>query len=240
MRITIVRDEAALAVAAADAVCAAVRETPGAALGLPTGMTPLGTYRELVSRFAEGTCDLDGARAFAIDEFVGIPRSTSGTNATYYHVHLPKPFPHVRVPKAGAADADAEIARFAAEVREAGGFGLCVLGIGTNGHVAFNEPGSSRDSHARVVDLAPPSREAYADAFGGIERVPARGMTLGIADLLESRVLLVIASGEAKAAIVRRALREPPGADVPASWLREHPACTWLIDASAASQLDPG
>lgn len=239
MRITIVRDEAALAAAAADAVCAAVRETPGAALGLPTGMTPLGTYRELVRRFSEGMCDISGARAFAIDEFVGIPRSTSGTNATYYHVHLPKPFPHVRVPNAGEADADTEIARFAVEVRDAGGFDLCVLGVGTNGHVAFNEPGSMRDSRARVADLAPSSRAAYADAFGGIERVPTQGMTLGIADLLESRALLVLASGEAKAAIVRRALREPAGADVPASWLREHPHCTWLIDAAAASQLDP-
>jgi glucosamine-6-phosphate deaminase len=236
MRIMIVPDGAALAAAAADAICRAAG-AHGAVIGLPTGMTPVATYRELVRRLGEGTCDLTGARAFAIDEFLGVARSTRGTNAMYYHEHLPAPFPHVRVPNARPDDGDAEIARFAGELRAAGGFDLCVLGVGANGHVAFNEPGSPRDSGARVVDLAPSSRDAYAAAFGTVERVPERGMTLGLADLLESRALVVLASGPAKAAIVRRALREPPTADVPASWLQEHPACTWIIDDAAAAAI---
>ena len=237
MRIVTVRDEAAVAEAAADAICATARAKHDAVVGLPTGGTPIATYRELARRAAEGECDLGLLRAFAVDEFLSVRRSTPGTNAMFYHAHLPAPFPHVRVPNASAADGEAEIAAFAAELRGAGGFDLCVLGVGVNGHVAFNEPGSRADSRARVVELERTSREAYAEAFAGIERVPRHGMTLGVADLLEARALLVLATGIAKAAVVRRALREPPGAAIPASWLQAHPSCTWILDEAAASEL---
>jgi glucosamine-6-phosphate deaminase len=237
MRIINVPDAATLASAAADAVCDMLRRNAQAVLGLPTGTTPVATYEELARRAASGACPLDRARAFAVDEFLGVRRHTPGKNATFYHAHLPAPLPHVRVPNSAAPDGDAEIAAFADELRRAGGFDLCLLGIGLNGHIAFNEPGSRRESHARVVDLAPSSREAHAGAFGGIDRVPARGMTLGVADLLESRAVLVLASGAAKADIVRRAMREPPGAEVPASWLRDHPDCTWILDEAAAAGL---
>lgn len=227
-----------MGVAAADAICALLREMPDAVIGIPTGVTPLGTYDELTRRAGAGSCALEGARAFAIDEFAGVPAATPGTNAGYYASFLPPSLQRVRVPDAGAADPRAEIERFAAELRDAGGFDLAVLGVGTNGHVAFNEPGSARDSRARVVELAPSSREAHADAFGGIARVPDHGMTLGIADLLEARALLVLASGAAKADVMRRAISATPNARVPASWLRAHSACTWIIDQAAAAQLD--
>ena len=115
-----------------------------------------------------------------------------------------------------------------------------MLGIGVNGHIAFNEPGSERDSRARVVTLTPESRAAHADAFGSLDRVPARGMTLGIADILAARRILVLATGAGKAAIVERILEGPMTAAVPASWLQPHADVTWLLDAAAASRLPRG
>ncbi|MEX0749225.1 MAG: 6-phosphogluconolactonase, partial [Dehalococcoidia bacterium] len=108
---------------------------------------------------------------------------------------------------------------------------------GTNGHVAFNEPGSTRDSHARTVDLAPASREVHAATFGSIDAVPDRGMTLGMSDLLAARAVLVLASGAHKAAIVRDAIEGPETEDVPASLLRSHADLTWVLDEAATSQL---
>ncbi len=139
---------------------------------------------------------------------------------------LPQPIP------------DAEIRSFADAIRRAGGLDLCVLGIGVNGHIAFNEPGSAVDSRARAVELEPASRAAHAASFGSLDRVPSTGMTLGVADLLESRRILVIAEGEKKASIVREAIRGPEGPEVPATWLRRHPDVTWLLDAAAAAQLE--
>jgi glucosamine-6-phosphate deaminase len=106
-----------------------------------------------------------------------------------------------------------------------------------NGHIAFNEPGSARTSRARAIQLAGTSREAHAAAFGSIEAVPDRGITLGVADLLEARAILALASGTHKAKIVRDAIEGPQTADVPASWLQSHGDIRWLLDAEAAAEL---
>ncbi|MDE3095055.1 MAG: glucosamine-6-phosphate deaminase [Chloroflexota bacterium] len=240
MRIVTVADEGALARAAADLVCAAVDAKPDAVLGLPTGTTPIGMYRELERRSAAGEADFSGTVVYAIDEFAGVAPATPGTNRMFYRAHLRLPVHALHVPDAGAPESEAHIAAFADAVRRAGGFDVCVLGVGANGHIAFNEPGSARDSRARVVELAKTSRQAHAAAFGGIERVPRQGMTLGIADLLEARTVLVLATGAAKAEIVRRAVDGPMTAAVPASWLQAHGDCTWLLDAAAARTLRAG
>ena len=236
MRIEIVPDATALATAAADVICDAVRAKPGAVLGLPTGKTPRATYAELERRVWSGKAKFRETSAFALDEFAGIPWATPGTNSMFFRERLRVPLP-LHLPDPAAPNLDAEIKDFAAKVRAAGGFDLCVLGIGINGHIAFNEPPSDRDSPARIVDLAPATREAHAKEFGGIERVPDRGMTLGIADILASRHLLVLASGAEKANIVARAIDGEPTGDIPASWLQLHPSVRWLLDEQAASKL---
>jgi glucosamine-6-phosphate deaminase len=239
MRIEVLADPGEVARRAADAICATVRATPDAVLGLPTGTTPVPMYAELARRAAASACDLSRAAAFAIDEFCDATADTPGTNSAYYRCHVRLGLQALRCPDPAAPDPDAHIAAFADEIRRAGGFGLCVLGIGVNGHIAFNEPGSSRESRARVVRLEEISRQAYAAAFGSPARVPSRGMTLGIADLLEARAILVLATGAAKAAIARAAIAEPPASGVPASWLREHRDVTWLLDREAAALLRP-
>ncbi len=237
MRIDAVPDEEAVAREAAAIIVDAVRAKPGALLGLPTGDTPLRTYAELVRREAAGEADFSGAIAYAVDEFAGATRATPGTNSVFFREHVRLRFRALHCPNHAAADPDEHIRAFADAIRRAGGLDLCVLGIGVNGHIAFNEPGSARDSHARTVGLTDASRRAHADAFGALDRVPARGMTLGVADLLESRLILVIAQGAHKAAIVREALEGPETAAVPASWLRSHPNVTWLLDEAAAALL---
>jgi glucosamine-6-phosphate deaminase len=240
MRIEIVAGEEALAVRAADIVCDAVRAQPTSALGLPTGGTPIATYAELSRRAAEERAGFSRATAFAVDEFLGVATMTRGTNSAFFRDHLRVRLRALHVPDASPVDADAHIAAFADAIREAGGIDLCVRGIGVNGHIAFNEPGSGRASRARVVELARPSREAHAAAFGSLDAVPKRGLTLGIADLLESRAILVLASGAAKAVIVARPIEGPQSADVPASWLQSHSDVTWLLDESAATGLTRG
>ena len=240
MRIVTVADGEALARAAADLICTAIDAKPDAVLGLPTGTTPIATYQELERRSAAGEADFSGATVYAIDEFAGVAPDTPGTNRMFYRAHLRLPVRALHVPDADAPEPNAHIAGFADAVRRAGGFDLCVLGIGANGHIAFNEPGAPRDARARVVELTESSRAAYASAFGAIERVPRQGMTLGIADLLEARAILVLATGAGKAEIVRRAIDGPMTAAVPASWLQAHGDGTWLLDAAAAQGLRTG
>lgn len=237
MRIHTVAQPHALADAAAGLVATLVRAAPHARIGLPTGETPLETYAALARRVASGTLDLSRATGYAIDEFAGATHAAPGTNAAFYARHITFPLAALHCPDNAAPDPGAEIAAFAMQLTSAGRLDLCLLGIGVNGHIAFNEPGAAVDSRARVVALAPSSRQAHASAFGGIARVPSRAMTLGIADLLESRTLVVLAHGPAKANIVRAALNGPETPELPASWLRRHPDITWLLDEAAASAL---
>jgi glucosamine-6-phosphate deaminase len=236
-----VPDEESLARAAADVICDAVRAQPDALLAFPTGITPIHAYAEIAERVERGDADFSRATVFAVDEFTGVTAATPGTNTVFYRDHLTFPLATLHVPDPGAEDPEACIKAYARQLAGAGGIDLCVLGIGTNGHVAFNEPGSKRDSRARVIELAPTSRDAHAADFGSIEAVPDRAMTLGIADLLAARALLVLASGEHKASIVRDAIEGPETASIPASWLRTHHDLTWLLDEAAASLLSrPG
>ena len=235
MRIEILADEAAVAVRAADLVCDAVRAKLDALLALPTGNTPVLAYAELARRVAAGTADFSRASIYAIDEFAGSTRTTPGTNSVFYREHVRLGQRVLHCPNPSAQDPDEHIRAFADAIRRAGGIDLCMLGIGTNGHIAFNEPGSTHDSRADVVELTRASREAHAATFGSLDAVPARGMTLGVADLLEARSIVVLATGARKTAIVRRAIEGAPTADVPASWLQSHADVLWLIDTATAA-----
>lgn len=233
----VVRDDLELSVRGAAIIADAVRTNPDIVLGLPTGETPVLTYDRLVRAESAGEVDFSHAIVFAIDEFAGVSRDTPGTNSRFYRQHLRLRLRALHIPNPSAKSPEEHIAAFADALRRLGGMDLCVLGIGTNGHIAFNEPGSARDSRARVVELTEESRAAHAAAFAGIERVPPRAMTLGVADLLEARKILVLAQGEHKAEAVRRAIEGEPAAEAPASWLQTHGDVTWLLDEPAASLL---
>lgn len=199
-------------------------------VGLPTGRTPVALYEEMQR---ESFVFPEGSRLFAIDEYCW-REPHPGTNAAFFARHLPGV--PIRVPRHDAPHPDAEIAEFCRAVADAGGLDVAVVGIGADGHIAFNEPGSTTDSPCRVTLLAEPTRAQIA---GDWQPQPTHGMTLGLAELLRARRIVLLASGESKAAILATALDGPVTPDVPASFLQGHPALTVVCDSAAASQLRP-
>jgi glucosamine-6-phosphate deaminase len=200
-------------------------------IGLPTGRTPVALYQEMAR---EGFVFPEGSRLFAIDEYCSV-QPHPGTNTAFFQQYLPSPpYPPIRVPAHDAANPEAEIAQLSAELAAAGGFDVAVLGIGMNGHIAFNEPGSSPQSPGRVVALAPATRSQVANEW---HPAPTHGLTIGMAELLSARRVILLARGAAKADILAAALDGPVTSDVPASFLQNHRALTVVCDLLAGSHL---
>ena len=238
MRCEVADGPDALAQRAADAVCRAVERKPEAVLGLASGATPLALYAELSARIAAGDADFRNVTAFAVDELHGVPRGHPATNASYFARHLAGvPLRALHILDSEAADPVAECARFRRLIEAAGGIDLVVLGIGANGHIAFNEPGRPFDARAGRVALAETTRRVYAAAFGSFEATPAFGLTLGLADIVSARAVLLLAGGAEKAEAVALALKGPVTEQIPASILQKHAGLTVLLDREAASRL---
>ena len=225
--------QAAFASAAVDAVLGLARQFEAPVAGLPTGNTPVGMYEELARRVAAGSADISSWRPFAIDEYGG-PAGHAGSNRSFFARYwdtIPGA-PPVRRFEPESADRDGEAARFANQLAAAGGLDLAVLGVGINGHVAFNEPGSDAASVTRVVELTEESREAARGAWGG--EPPTWGLTLGMKELLAARTVVILANGPHKADVVRQVLHGEPSAELPASLFQGHPEVTWVLDEAAA------
>lgn len=221
------------AVAAVEALRRAVGDARRLCLGLASGATMEPVYARLR---AEGFAFPPETRAFAIDEFVWPDADHPGTNASFFRRHWPVEagLPPVTVPRANAHDPDAEIARHCRAIAEAGGLDVVLLGIGVNGHIAYNEPGSRRGSTCRVVRLTPATRERLRPIW---HTPPALAMTLGVRELRAARRVLLLASGAAKAQVLRRALLDDPTPELPASFLQDHPQLTVVCDDAAGALL---
>jgi glucosamine-6-phosphate deaminase len=238
MRCYVTNTPAALARQAAGIVCAVIERNPDAVLGLATGATPVGLYAELSARVRTGAVDLQNVTAFSVDELYGVPRAHPATNASYFARHLAGvPLRALHVLDSEAIDPVAECARFRRLIEAAGGFDLVVVGIGVNGHIAFSEPGIAFDSRAGRVALAESTRRDYTQAFGSFEAAPAFGLTLGIADIVSAREVLLLATGTEKAGVVALALEGPVTDQVPASVLQKHAGLVVLLDSAAAARL---
>ena len=231
-----------IAALAADVIDAVVRRKPAAVLGLATGSTPLPVYQELIRRHAAGAGPAyDSVTCFNLDEYVGLPAGheqsyratiarelTDGLGISSDQVNGPNP--SLRgLPTAGE--------RYEALIKAAGGVDVQVLGIGSDGHLAFNEPGSSLASRTRIKTLTAQTRKDNARFFGSPDEVPTHVLTQGLGTILEARHLLLIATGEGKAAAAAAAVEGPVSASCPASVLQLHPHVTVLLDPAAASRL---
>ena len=216
--------------AALDALDRALVLAEHPCLGLPTGSTPVPLYRRLSET---GFSFPAGTRAFALDEYVAPRADHPGTNVSFFRVYWPDApdVPPVAIPPADAPDPGAEIAAYCAQIEAAGGLDIAVLGIGPNGHIAFNEPGSGRDSGCRVVRLTEETREASATQWP--EGVPEQGMTIGVREIMAARRVILLASGAAKRQVLTDALNGPVTGALPASYLQHHPALTVVCDTEA-------
>lgn len=236
--IQVLPDYAAMSAAAADAVAGRLRAEPETVLLLPTGVTPLGMYRRLVEMHAGGELSFAGATFFNLDEYLGL----TPDHPSSYHVYMRDNFyclvdadpSHVHVPEGNAPDPAAECKRYEGMMAEAGGVDLCVLGIGRNGHIGFNEPGAPFDSRTRIVKLAETTRLVNAGDFEGT-RAPERAISVGMRTIFESREILLLASGANKADAVAAAAGGEVSEAVPASMLQAHPRTTFMVDQEATS-----
>ena len=223
---------------------------PERPLGLATGRTMEPVYRALVDRTAAlPPSELQRLRrqwtSFNLDEYVGLGPGDPRSFATEMAERLVTPLGlnprQVRLPDGRAPDPDLEASRYATELASAGGIGLQLLGLGLNGHVAFNEPPCGPEARCRCVELSEDTRHrnsaANNDPQGG-PGVPERAISLGLLEILAAGSLLLVVTGPAKASILRRSLQEPPSAAVPASWLQTHPDLTLLADQEALAAMD--
>ncbi len=238
MNILVFDEARQLARALARRVIEAVRDRPSMVLGLPTGRTPQLLYAELGTLTRETGTDWSSVRTFNLDEFVGLsaddPASYRQSMERLLFADVGIAREHVGFLDGTAEDIDAECDRYERAIVAAGGIDLMILGIGVNGHIGFNEP--ARGLHARThrAILKPETRTANIALFGGdIERVPAEGLSMGMATILGSRSLVLMATGEEKAAAMTAMLEGPITTAVPASFLQLHPAVTLMLDRAA-------
>jgi glucosamine-6-phosphate deaminase len=223
---------------AATIVLEAILENPRAVLGLPTGRTPIGMYRQIVALCSREYHCFRDVTTFNLDEYTRIPREHPGSYFTYMKHHLLDEIDldpaNAHIPDGNAPDLPAECTRYEREIATAGGLHLTFLGLGRNGHIGFNEPGTPFDSRTRVVELTPSTRQANADLFTGAQ-VPTHAITMGIGTIMESRRIVLLASGAGKQAAIDRLETLDIDPSFPASVLWDHDDVTVLVDRASTS-----
>lgn len=212
-------------------------------LGLATGSTPVGLYRELIRLHREQGLDLSRVVTFNLDEYYPMPPDDSHAynrwmRETFFdHVNIRPENIHIPDGTLEPEDVEGYCVRYEQAIRKAGGIDIQVLGIGRTGHIGFNEPGSTRTSRTRMVTLDSVTRMDAASGFFGEENVPHQAITMGVGTILEARRVVLMAFGEHKARIVQKMLEREPTEAVTASFLQNHPDATVLLDEAAAREL---
>lgn len=242
MEVVVLSGGTEIAGVAADAVSALLERKPDAVLGLATGSSPLGIYDELAARCATGSISFGRARGFALDEYVGLaadhPERYRNVIDTVFVSRVDFPPGAVQGPDGLAADIPVACAAYEQAIRDAGGIDLQILGIGTDGHIAFNEPGSSLASRTRIKTLTMQTRLDNARFFGGdVESVPTHCLTQGLGTIMEARHVVLVATGRSKAEAVHHLVEGAVSAMWPATILQHHPHVTVLLDDAAAGRL---
>jgi len=228
--------------ATAERIAVALKDKPDLVLGLPTGKSPIPTYAELRRMYGAGRIDFGRARTFNLDEFAGVGADHPGSFRQFMDQHL---FAHVNLEPSrihflngAAGDLDAECERYETEIESAGGIDLLLLGIGSNGHIGFNEPGDELSARTHRVELHDVTRRDNATLFGGeAGQVPREALSMGMATILSAAAIVLIATGERKARCVERMIRGPLTTRLPASFLQTHRSVELFLDRAAAALL---
>lgn len=241
MRIYAAKDYADLSRKAANIISAQVIMKPNAVLGLATGSTPVGAYRQLIEWYNKGDIDFSQTFSVNLDEYSGL----SGEHDQSYryfmdhnffdHINIKKE--NTNVPNGLAQDAEAECRRYNHVIRSLGGIDLQLLGIGGNGHIGFNEPGAAFEKETHLVTLTEQTRESNARFFAGLGEVPTHAFTMGIKSIMSAKKILLLATGKNKANALRDSFFGPVTPGVPASILQLHNDCTVIADEEALSLI---
>lgn len=241
MRIYKGKDYADMSRKAANIISAQVIMKPECVLGLATGSTPIGLYQQLVAWYEKGDLDFSEVRTVNLDEYKGLSRENDQSYYYFMHHNL---FDHVNLPAENShlpngmePDSDKECRRYSELIRSMGGVDLQLLGIGHNGHIGFNEPGDAFDNDVHCVDLTQSTIEANKRFFASADDVPKQAYTMGIKTIMQAKKILIVASGEDKADIVRDAFFGPITPKVPASVLQLHNDVTLVADEAALSKI---
>jgi len=236
IKYTVFPDYFSLSKAAAERIIRQIKHNPLTLLGLATGSTPIGLYARLIDQHRRGKLSLSRVTTFNLDEYVGIPKDHPQSYHVFMQKHL---FDHVDIPPARRhfPDTDKSGTQYDLQIMRSGGLDVQILGIGANGHIGFNEPGSAFDSKTRVVELAESTIRDNARFFDHSDEVPRQAITMGIATILQARHIILMANGANKAAAVAAAFQERPSVNVPASCLQTHHSVHVLLDTAAAGDL---
>lgn len=228
-------------VAAAKVARVAEATGPAVVIGVATGSSPIGLYNELARLVADGELDLSEASAFALDEYVGLPEGHPESYSEVIRRTVTEPLrmdpARVHVPNGFAADPQQAALDYEEAIEDAGGVDVQILGIGSNGHIGFNEPASSLTSRTRLKTLTQSTREDNARFFDSIDQVPLHCLTQGLGTILDAEYVVLVAQGEGKADAVAAMVEGPLTAMCPGSVLQLHPKATIVVDEAAASKL---
>jgi len=236
------KDYDSLSKRAAAIVCELVKNKKDAVLGLPTGSSPIGMYNQLSEEYKEGNLDLSDVKTFNLDEYCGI---SSDHEQSYHHFMKTNLFNHVNLkkenihlPHGNPENPTVFAAEYEQKIKDAGGIDLQILGIGRNGHIGFNEPGTSFGSGTHMIELHEDTRIANSRFFNSLEEVPTAAITMGIKTIMRARMILLIACGESKQEAMKHLAYGDVTQDFPASVLQLHPDVRILIDEEASELLE--
>jgi len=210
-------------------------------LGLATGSTPTGVYKRLIQDHEVNKTPYKQVNTFNLDEYIGI--SKKDPNSYHYFMcenlfdHIDIPLDHTHIPDGTAKDLDEECRRYEQFIQEHGGIDLQILGIGQNGHIGFNEPGTSFGSRTHIINLAESTRKANSRFFESLEDVPTQAITMGIASIMESKEIFLLVSGASKAEALARLVNGEVSEQFPASVLKNHQNVTIFADKEASAIL---
>lgn len=239
--VIIARDQSEAGDIAASIIVNQIITTPGTVLGLATGSTPLSTYAALARSVRDGIVDVSGVRGFALDEYLGIPAQQPQSYRSVITREVVEPLEltpeYVMTPRGTGANIESAGAEYEALMAEAGGIDIQILGIGSNGHIAFNEPGSSLASPTRIKALTEQTRQDNSRYFDSPDDVPTHCITQGLGTILRARHIILLGFGRHKARAMAAALEGPISATIPGSIVQLHPKATVIVDEAAATEL---
>jgi glucosamine-6-phosphate deaminase len=241
MKVVVCEDYEEVSRKAAEIFADRIKAKPDIVLGLATGGTPERMYAILAEKNKASELDFSNVKTFNLDEYAGLEPTH---DQSYRYFMNEKLFDNINIDKANtvvlngvADDLAAECSAYEEKIKAAGGVDLQLLGIGSNGHIAFNEPGSPKDSRTRVVDLKESTIQDNARFFASADEVPRQALSMGMASIMDAKEIVLIANKESKADAIAKSLEGPVTEDVPASMLQEHPNVTIIVDKPAASKL---